>query len=154
MALNFVPKEELEKLSLNRFKEKPTNFIVFSNSPVQQERKQKRFSFVVFAIGFSLFVFLVAFQFWANAVENPQMLSSKPYFHILVAIPFSFEISLATVGLLLFIRFLLVNYESNKTINSEIKDRIQELDDSTILLYTPKDSPNSKLEEHNFSNRE
>ncbi|MCX7909691.1 MAG: DUF3341 domain-containing protein [Ignavibacteria bacterium] len=92
---------------------------------------KKKFSYFLFIYGTIVFILSFLFNYWANAIVNPQVLSAKPYFHIITSLPFAFEMSLFFSGLLVFIRFVLVtryntqnSYLSNNISKSEQNENL------------------------------
>lgn len=154
MAFKILSKSDFNKVFLNFSDESRRSLIIFSNSPVVFDKSLRKFSAFVFAFGFVLFIFLISFQFWAIVIENPQILSSKPYFHIVTSIPFSFEITLVFVGILVFLRLLLVNYERNKTLTKEVKEKLEELDKDSVLIYSQFEEKITEMFKQNKNNIE
>lgn len=140
MFVKIVNKDTLLKEYLEGNILKRKDIFIFSKSPVYPNAIfPKKFSIFLFCFGVSIFLATLFFQYWANAVSNPQILSAKPYFHILTAVPFSFEISLLFIGIVLFIRFLIVNYAINKQIPDKVKAHLKDLADDAVLIISEKD---------------
>jgi uncharacterized membrane protein YciS (DUF1049 family) len=121
----------LESFSLSNW----GRFEVFSSKGYFVPRKiNKPFSFPLFYIGIIVFAFAITFQYWANSIDNPQILSSKPFFHLSTGFIFAFELTLFVIGLIIFARFLVVNKFNNTHLQDEIKELISTLEDEQVLL--------------------
>lgn len=94
----------------------------------------KAFSRFLFIFGVIIFVFLIGFQYWLGVVDYPQPMSGKPNFHLAVAIPFAFEFTLLLIGIILFIRFLAVNFSLQLNIPKAILSEVKSLNEKDLLL--------------------
>lgn len=119
---------------------------VFSKSPFPCKMHLRKFSFFAFGFGCIFFLLAFLFQFWTQVFENPQTLSGKPYFNLLVALPFAFEISLLAVGMLLFARFLLVNSQFNKNVPEDVLQFLRQTDENNIVFVSDIEFGNNKID--------
>jgi len=118
-------------LTLNNLK----SWEIFSPNYFTGRKKiKKQFSFFLFFFGLTVFLCAMVFQFWANSIENFQILGSKPFFHFSTGFIFAFELSLFFVGMIIFIRFMVVNDFHNKHIPVEVKELILNLKEDQLLL--------------------
>ncbi|MFN3305717.1 MAG: quinol:electron acceptor oxidoreductase subunit ActD [Candidatus Kapaibacteriota bacterium] len=150
MALVISNKQEVFNYLRNH--ESGKQYLLFSTSPLNKRNLRKKFSFYLFCFGIICFIFSLAFQYWVNALVYPQSLSGKPYFSLLTAIPFSFEFTLALVGIVLFLRFLLVCYSRNESLPSEVKQNLHKLNEDCVMIYfytNPNNSPNNSTVDQN-----
>lgn len=142
MFYKILDKSTFEKDWFSWFNNNRNHAFVFSHISLISSAKSNtpltRYLFLICLIIFALSLF---FQFWANSIENPQVLSAKPHFFILTALPFSFEITMFSLGLVVFIRFLFINSSKNKQIPWHIKEILLELDEQHILLVSSKSFP-------------
>mgnify|MGYP003862472633 CR=1 FL=1 len=97
----------------------------------------KVFSRFLFIFGVIIFVFLIGFQYWLSVVDYPQPMSGKPNFHLVVAVPFAFEFTLLLVGIILFIRFLAVNFSLQLNIPKGVLNEAKSLNEKDFLLVVP-----------------
>ncbi len=112
--------------------------LYFTHREIHLEPVQtKVFSRFLFTIGIVVFIFLIGFQYWFGVVDYPQPMSGKPNFHLVVAIPFAFEFTLLLVGIILFIRFLAVNFSLQLNIPKPIQNEAKSLSERDILLVVP-----------------
>lgn len=105
-----------------------------TNNLLAKRLQRKKFSLFLVLFGSVVFLFSLVFQFVTNSIENQQILSSKPYFHIVTGFIFAFEITLLLCGIILFIHFFLLNFYHNKTIPEGIRDVLDKLRDNQVLL--------------------
>ncbi len=134
MALIFLDKREV--CNYLRYHESGRQYIFFSTFPIHKRFLLKKFSIFLLCFGFICFVISLVFQYWVNALVYPQSLSGKPYFSLLTAIPFSFECTLALVGVVLFLRFVLVCFTRNQSLPSEVKQNLHKLDENCVMIYS------------------
>ncbi len=97
----------------------------------------KMFSRFLFVFGSILFCFLIGIQYFISVVDYPQPMSGKPNFHLVVAIPFAFEVTLLFVGIILFIRFFLVSFSFMSTIPKSVQNEAKNLSDDDVLVAVP-----------------
>lgn len=133
MALKFLAKRDISNFL--SFIESGKQILIFSISPLYHKLPLKKFSFYLLSWGFLCFVFSLVFQYWVNAFVYPQNLSGKPYFSLLTAIPFSFEITLVLVGIMIFLRFVLLCFSRNYKLPSEVKQNLNKIDDDCVMIY-------------------
>ncbi len=136
MRYYILYESEFEDFYKNLSPSEKSKLEVFSRNNLLTKRLLRRkFSFFLFSFGFVVFLLSLVFQYVTNSIENPQILSSKPYFHIATGVIFSFEISLLLCGIIIFIHFFLLNFYHNKKIPEEIRDILELLNDNQILLF-------------------
>ncbi|QLH53749.1 MAG: hypothetical protein CH6_2035 [Candidatus Kapaibacterium sp.] len=118
--------------------------LLFCRKPLFPKLPLKKFSLFAFLFGLFAFVFGLLFQFWVQTSENPQMLSGKPNFNLSIALPFAFEIAMLIVGILIFLRFLLVNLYFNRQVPNDVKKFINNMDENSVLIVSLNDTDNEK----------
>lgn len=112
--------------------------LYFTHHEVHSEpTSAKVFSRFLFIFGVVVFVFLIGFQYWFSVIDYPQPMSGKPTFHLVVAVPFAFEFTLLQVGIILFIRFLAVNFAFGLNIPVTIQNEAKGLKEEDLLLAVP-----------------
>ncbi|MGB9771669.1 MAG: quinol:electron acceptor oxidoreductase subunit ActD [Candidatus Kapaibacteriota bacterium] len=134
MEIEFVGRKEFEANPSLFSGKRKKDVLFFSKRAVLNKVPLKSFSFLAFLVGFFVFIFAFFFQFWSNAIENPQNLSGKPFFDPFLSLPFAFEASMLATGTLLFVRFIVVNFNFNKKLPKEVIESIDKLNENSILI--------------------
>ncbi len=98
---------------------------------------RKSFAKYLFLSSILIFLLSIAYQYYINVFDYPLMQSGKPLFHLAIALPFAFEITMLFAGIVVFIRFLLVNHTHTKEVPDEVKIHISKLKSDDILLLLP-----------------
>lgn len=125
---------EIRRISGNQFRK----CLYFTTHEIHLEPvATKVFSRFLFIFGIITFIFLIGFQYWLSAVDYPQLMSGKPNFHLVVAVPFAFEFTLLLVGIILFIRFLAVNFSLQLNIPKGVLSEAKSLNEKDLLLVAP-----------------
>lgn len=136
IILNCKPssQQKIESI-LSDLKNQNSTYYTFYNFKSEQlNSSNSQFSFYLFAFGFLTFLLAILFQYCIAVLHYPQDLGGKPDFHWNIALPFAFEVSMLVIGILSFIRFLLVLKYKNSLIPKEIIELLQFIPNFYVLI--------------------
>ncbi|MCX7879243.1 MAG: DUF3341 domain-containing protein [Ignavibacteria bacterium] len=150
MYYKFLSKQVLTSEFLDFCKYNRYNIYIISKNVIKLGFPLKVFSFHLFWLCLILSIIALSFQYYVATFETPMILSSKPDFNLLLALPFAFEVSMLFLGFFVFFRFFVVNLFLNKFVPLEVRHFVNEnwgkIQDN-VLIITLEESLARKIEE-------